>query len=288
MVSGFLVPPAPVQSAEAKVEEPSEKNEEPEPEFEINEAAERSQFINFQNSIGSEMIFIPSGHFVMGTEAPDATPNERPLTRVTLSRFYLSRYPVTNVEYEMFDPSHARKRPAGSGDRHPVVYVSSLDAIKFCQWLSTRERKKYRLPTEAEWEFAARGKTGRKYPWGNYDRRGDLGNFADRNTVFPWSDREIDDGFPESSPVGSFPLGASPFGIEDMAGNVWEWCLDFFEAYRGASKVNPRGPTTGSKRVHRGGSWKSRFHNLRATARGSNVPNFSCNDIGFRIACECE
>jgi formylglycine-generating enzyme required for sulfatase activity len=281
-------PPAPVQTAVAKTEEPSEKDEELEPEFEINEAAERSQFINFQNSIGSEMIFIPSGQFVMGSEAPDAAPNERPLTRVTLSRFYLSRYPVMNVEYEMFDPSHARKRPAGSGDQHPVVYVSSLDAIKFCQWLSTRERKKYRLPTEAEWEYAARGKTGRKYPWGNYDRRGDLGNFADKNTVFPWSDREIDDGFPESSPVGSFPLGASPFGIEDMAGNVWEWCQDFFEAYRGASKINPRGPTAGSKRVHRGGSWKSRFHNLRATARGSNVPNFSCNDIGFRIACECE
>lgn len=260
-------------------------NEEP---FEVNETAERSQFVNFQNSLGGQMIFIPSAQFVMGTEAPDAAPNERPLTRISLTRYYLSRYPVTNADYEAFDPSHVRKRPPGAGDRHPVVYVSSLDAIKFCQWLSTRERKRYRLPTEAEWEYAARGKDGRKYPWGNYDRRGDLGNFADRNTVFPWSDRDIDDGFPESSPVGSFPLGASPFGLEDMAGNVWEWCLDYFEPYRGVPRVNPRGPTSGSKRVHRGGSWKSRFSNLRATARGANVPNFSCNDIGFRIACECE
>ena len=287
--------PAPA-TPRVEVVQPAAANPEPQPEAEsqpeepvvINEAAERAQFVNFQNSLGNQMLFIPSATFQMGSEAPDSTPNERPLTRVTLTRFYISRFPVTNADYEAFDPSHVRKRPPGSGDRHPAVYVSSLDAIKFCQWLSTRERKKYRLPTEAEWEYAARGKDGRKYPWGNYDGRGDLGNFADRNTVFPWSDHEIDDGFPESSPVGSFPLGASPFGIEDMAGNVWEWCLDYVEGYRGVPRVNPRGPTSGSKRVHRGGTWKSRFHNLRTTARGANAPNFSCNDIGFRVACECD
>ncbi|MFN2509753.1 MAG: formylglycine-generating enzyme family protein, partial [Chthoniobacterales bacterium] len=81
-----------------------------------------------------------------------------------------------------------------------------LEAIKFCQWLSTRERKKYRLPTEAEWEYAAKGTDGRKYPWGNYDRRGDVANFADKNTVFAWSDHEISDGYAESSPVGAFPM----------------------------------------------------------------------------------
>jgi formylglycine-generating enzyme required for sulfatase activity len=256
--------------------------------FEINETAERAQFVNYTNSVGAPMIFVPSGRFVMGTDTPDASPNERPTTKVCVSRFYISRYPVTNAEYEEFDPVHARKRSPGSGDRHPVVHVSSLEAIKYCHWLSARERKKYRLPTEAEWEYAARGTDGRKYPWGNYGGRGDLGNFADRNTVFPWSDHDIDDGFPESSPVGSFPLGASPFGIEDMAGNVWEWCMDYFENYRGVPRVNPKGPTAGAKRVHRGGSWKSRFSNLRATARGSNAPNFSCNDLGFRVACECE
>lgn len=277
--------PDPAQTAAAKTEPATEVETET---IVINEVAERAQFLNYQNSVGGQMIFVPSVQFVMGSEAPEAAPNERPLTRVSVSRFYLSRYPVTNAEYEEFDPTHARKRPPGAGDRHPVVYVSSLEAIKYCQWLGTRERKRYRLPTEAEWEYAARGKDGRKYPWGNYDRRGDLGNFADRNTVFPWSDREIDDGFPESSPVGSFPLGASPFGIEDMGGNVWEWCMDYFEAYRGVPRVNPKGPTSGAKRVHRGGSWKSRFQNLRSTARGANVPNFSCNDLGFRVACECE
>jgi formylglycine-generating enzyme required for sulfatase activity len=254
----------------------------------ISEAEERAQFINFQNSLGGQMLFVPSGQFVMGSEAIDAAPNERPPTPVTVSRYYLSRYLITNADFEQFDASHARKRSPGTGDRHPVVYVSSLDAIKFCQWLSTRERKKYRLPTEAEWEYAARGADGRRYPWGDYGGRGDLANFADKNTVFAWSDREIDDGFAESSPIGAFPNGASPFGFEDMAGNVWEWCLDYYEAYRGAPKINPRGPTCGAKRVYRGGSWKSRFNSLRTTTRGSNAPNFSCNDLGFRIACECE
>jgi formylglycine-generating enzyme required for sulfatase activity len=234
------------------------------------------------------MFFIPSGEFTMGSDAPDAGPTERPPTRVTLSKFYMSRHLVTNADFEQYDPGHVRKRAPGAGDRHPVVYVSHLEATKYCLWLSTRERKKYRLPSEAEWEFAARGNDGRKYPWGNHEHRGDLANFADRNTVFAWSDRDIDDGYPESSPVGAFPFGASPFGIEDLAGNVWEWCLDFFEPYRGIAKVNPHGPTSGAKRVMRGGSWKSRFASLRSTTRNSNVPNYSCNDLGFRIVCECE
>jgi formylglycine-generating enzyme required for sulfatase activity len=282
-------PPAPrsevPKPASAQAPEPRKPVE---PAIEINAAAERLRFVNFENSLGGQMFFVPSSEFVIGCEDVDAAPNERPLTKVTLSRYYLSRFPVTNREYELFDAAHKRKRTAGAGDLHPVVYLSSVEAIKFCEWLSSRERKKYRLPTEAEWEFAARGPEGRKYPWGNYAGRGDLANFADKNTVFAWSDREIDDGYPESSPVGAFPLGASPFGIEDMAGNVWEWCLDYFEPYRGTHKVNPRGSTSGAKRVYRGGSWKSRFNSLRTTARGSNIPSYSCNDLGFRIVCECE
>jgi formylglycine-generating enzyme required for sulfatase activity len=254
----------------------------------INPALERVRYSNFKNSLGNEMLFIPSGEFVMGSEAADAAPNERPVAKVAVSRFFLSRYLVTNAAYEEFDPSHRRKRIPGAGDRYPVVHITSLDAIKFCQWLSSRERKKYRLPTEAEWEYAARGSDGRRFPWGSYENRGDLANFADRNTVFAWSDRDLDDGYAETSPVGVYPLGASPFGVEDMAGNVWEWCLDYFAPYTPAAKVNPRGPAAGSRRVYRGGSWKSRFNSLRATARNSNAPSFSCNDLGFRVACECE
>ena len=224
----------------------------------------------------------------MGNPFPGAPPNETPHFRASITRFYMSRFPITNAHFEAFDPSHKSKRAPAAGDRHPVVYVSSLDAMKFCQWLSMRERKKYRLPTEAEWEYAAKGTDGRRYPWGNFDKRGDLANFADKNTSFAWSDRQVDDGYAESSPVGSFPRGVSPFGIEDMAGNVWEWCGDFFESYKPTSKIDPRGPTNGAKRVYRGGSWKSRFASLRTTARSANLPNFSCNDLGFRIVCECE
>jgi formylglycine-generating enzyme required for sulfatase activity len=249
---------------------------------------ERKRYPNYTNSLGGQMFLIPSGEFIMGNPFPGAPPNETPHCRVTITRFYMSRFPITNAHYEAFDPSHKSKRAPATSDRHPVVYVSSLDAMKFCQWLSMRERKKYRLPTEAEWEYAAKGTTGRRYPWGNFDKRGDLANFADKNTSFAWSDRQIDDGYAESSPVGSFPRGASPFGIEDMAGNVWEWCGDFFEQYKPAPKIDPRGPTVGAKRVHRGGSWKSRFASLRTTTRSANLPNFSCNDLGFRIVCECE
>lgn len=249
---------------------------------------ERRRFSNYVNSVGGQMFLIPSCEFMMGSDALDAPPNEKPQFSVTVTRFYMSRFPVTNEQYEEFDAAHKRKRAPGASNRHPAVYVSSLDAMRFCQWLSARERKRYRLPTEAEWEYAAKGNDGRQYPWGGFARRGDLANFADKNTVFAWSDREIDDGFAESSPVGSFPRGASPFGIEDMAGNVWEWCLDYFEPYKPTPKVNPRGPTGGSKRVYRGGSWKSRFASLRSTARSANIPNYSCNDLGFRIVCECD
>jgi formylglycine-generating enzyme required for sulfatase activity len=238
----------------------------------------------FINPNGAQMMLIHGGEFVMGSGAPDAGPDEQPLTPVTLSEFYLSRHPVTNVEYERFDLSHRAKRIKGAGDDHPVVYVTSLDAIRYCQWLSTRDGRNYRLPTEAEWEFAARGVDCRRYPWGNHDRRGGFANFADARTAFPWRDSQIDDGYAETSPVGAFPQGASFFGLEDMAGNVWEWCLDFYQPLAGVPKRNPRGVATGDKRVYRGGSWKSRFTNLRATARGSNAANFSCNDVGFRVA----
>jgi formylglycine-generating enzyme required for sulfatase activity len=241
----------------------------------------------FTTAVGSPMILVPAGEFVMGSDAADAAPNEQPLTPVVLSEFYMSRHPVTNEEYERFDPAHRRKRIKLADDDHPVVYVSSLDAIKFCQWLGQKDGKQYRLPTEAEWEYAARGIDGRKYPWGDQDHRGDFANFADASTTFPWRDPQVHDGYAETSPVGAFPRGASFFGIHDMSGNVWEWCLDFYQALPGAPKRNPRGLASGSKRIYRGGSWKSRFSNLRATARSANAANYSCNDVGFRIVCEC-
>ena len=173
--------------------------------------------------------------------------------------------------------SDVRKR----GD-YPVVHVSWNDAQAFCAWSGQR------LPTEAEWEYAARGLDDRPFPWGQRLNAGHLANFADANTSFPWSMMSIDDGYAQSSPVGTYPRGASPFGVEDMAGNVWEWCLDSYADYKGRDQINPRGPLNGARQIYRGGSWKSRISSLRTTARGWNAPNFSSNDVGFRVVCECD
>ncbi|MEO7933728.1 MAG: SUMF1/EgtB/PvdO family nonheme iron enzyme [Chthoniobacterales bacterium] len=255
----------------------------------ISPAEERSKYPNFTNTLGQQLLLVPSGTFLMGSTEPDAAPNEGPCNKVTVSRFYMSRHPATCAVYEQFSPAHRSNRIPLAGDNHPVLYVSSADAIKFCQWLSQKERRKYRLPTEAEWEYAARGTDNRIYPWGDHlNNPGALGNFADANTKFSWSDMEVNDGFAETSPVGQYPRGASAFGIEDMAGNVWEWCNDYFENYKPNDRINPKGPMNGTKRVYRGGSWKSRFSSLRATSRNSNTVDYRCNDLGFRIVCECE
>lgn len=258
------------------------------PPEQLSPAEERQRYPDFLNTVGSRMLLIPSGTFQMGNSRGDAAGNEQPQTCVTLSRYYLSRHPVTNGQYEKFDPAHKSRRMPKAGDNHPVVYVSSLDAGKYCAWLSARERKRFRLPTEAEWEFAAKGPDGRTYPWGETTGKGSLANFADVNKTFAWRDASIDVGYAETSPVGSYPLGASPFGMEDMAGNVWEWCLDFYAPYKGSERMNPRGPANGAQRVYRGGSWKSRFSNMRSAARGYNSPTYASNDVGFRIACECD
>ncbi len=258
------------------------------PKYDLTPEQERAKFPNFVNQTGCELLLVPSGSFTMGSVAPSAAPNEAPLTKVHVSRFYMARFPITNAQYEAYDPSHRSKRLASAGDNHPVVHVSSSEAMKFCEWLSSIEKRRFRLPTEAEWEYAARGLENRTFPWGEALGRGDLTNFADCNTAFDWSDRSINDGFAETAPVGSYPAGLSPFGIEDMAGNVWEWCLDFYESYKGGERVNPRGPISGVRRVYRGGSWRSRFASLRTTVRNSNLQSFSCNDLGFRLVCETD
>ncbi len=248
---------------------------------------ERQKHPRFAAFSNVEMLFIPSGTIVMGSAADGAAPNEQPLTKTNISCFYISRYVITNAQYEEFDLAHRAKRGGWADGNHPAIYVSSVDALKYCEWLSRHEGKRFRLPTEAEWEYAARGTDGRTYPWGEKLNRGDLANFADCNTTFPWRDPEINDGYTETSPVGNYPRGSSPFGVEDMAGNVWEWCLDFYEPYKGKERTNPRSALTAGRRIYRGGSWKSRAASLRTTTRNFNIPEYSANDVGFRVVCEC-
>jgi formylglycine-generating enzyme required for sulfatase activity len=141
----------------------------------------------------------------------------------------------------------------------------------YCQWLTQKTGQNFRLPSEAEWEKAARA----KYPWG-----------SSAPTVNKVNMNGSGDGFPFTAPVGSFPLGESHYGVMDMAGNVWEWIADWYDAqyYKASLELDPRGPTDGSYRVVRGGSWKNGPELIRSANRSSERPDRRLNIVGFRVA----
>jgi formylglycine-generating enzyme required for sulfatase activity len=179
-------------------------------------------------------------------------------------------------------PLGGKKTPTGLG-QHPVTQVSWFDAKAYCAWSGGR------LPTEAEWERAARGdKDTRMYPWGGADLLGNLLNFGEKSFKCRLCDVHIDDGYQYTAPVGSFPDGASPFGLLDMAGNVYEWVQDSYDGtscYPSSSVNNPVPPETGTERIMRGGSYADYdglYWKLRVDNRWSRLPGSSFADVGIR------
>jgi formylglycine-generating enzyme required for sulfatase activity len=217
---------------------------------------------------GAELVWIPAGEYMMGSE--DGELRERPVHRVVLDGYWIYKTPVTVAQFRKFYADTGRtlrtRPPWGWHDEHPMVNVTAEYAAAYACWAGAA------LPTEAEWEFAARGTDARIYPWGNeWDPERCCNSVVVRR--------------PGVAPVGAYPLGANPRGIMDMAGNVWEWTADWYEQtyYSFAPERNPTGPDRGSYRVLRGGSWGNELpHDYRATTRVACEPGARGGSIGFR------
>jgi formylglycine-generating enzyme required for sulfatase activity len=239
---------------------------------------------------GMILLYVFTGEFTMGED--NGEPEERPAHKVDLDAFWIDQTEVTNSMYAKCVAANQCNPLADAGsssrseyfgnpefDNYPVVYVTWNDANAYCAWVNRR------LPTEAEWEKAARGTDKHVYPWGDtFD--GSLANFCDTNCRLDWKNDSFDDGFADTSPVGKYPDGASLYGALDMAGNVWEWVADWYSYnyYASSPASNPLGPDLGQSRVIRGGAWDNDSTGVRSTARGFYVPTFANNYVGFRCA----
>lgn len=225
-------------------------------------------------------IAVPGGRFTMGSN--QGADQEKPPHKVTVSDFVMSRFPITNEQWARFmestgyqPPKHweGRRIPDGK-ERHPVVHVSWLDANAYCDWLSLEVQSsapgRVRLATEAEREFVVRGTDDRKYPWGKDEPTPRHANFGD--TV------------KDTTPVDAYPLGTTPdTGLYDLAGNIWEWCGDWWDKFTAQAEVDPTGPVNGSSRVLKGGSYFDSARYLRASARPGSGPDARLGFYGFRV-----
>jgi sulfatase modifying factor 1 len=218
---------------------------------------------------------VPEGWFLMGCDA--GRDDEKPAHRVWVDAFELAAHQTTNVEYAPFlketnhPPPLLWSDPSFDKPEQPVVAVSWFDAVAYCDWLSRATDKNFRLPTEAEWERAARGGAeGATFPWGECAPE-ELPNYANRWKSGP-------------EPVGLYAPNA--YGLYNLGDNVHEWCVDWYDAgyYALSPERNPRGPLAGSRRASRGGSWRHHIKVTRTAARSSIPPEFKYADYGFRVA----
>ena len=227
-----------------------------------------------------EMVTIPAGPFIRGSREGEGRSDEYPRRKIYLKAFAIDKYEVSNARYLKFVKDTDHKPPFnvyGEGPLSdvkdianlPVVQVTWHDAVDYCFWAGKR------LPTEAEWEKAARGKDGGIYPWGNEPDNGKLANY-DRD----WEDKAT------LMEINSLPEGASPYGIYHLAGNVREWVQDWYDPdyYRSAPHKNPQGPEKGILKVLRGGSWHSFLSDLRTASRGKGGFALKTHGVGIRCA----
>ncbi len=243
------------------------------------------------------MVYVPAGKFLMGAAPDDAAANadEKPQHTVVLDAFWIDQFEVTHQEYARCVEAKACAPPAKqdyNGFSYafaaripdaPVVNVTWKDANAYCAWAGKR------LPTEAEWEKAAHGYEAGLYPWGNDPEAHGRAWFCE-DCLYDWRHPDVRDDFSRPMAVGSFPEGASPYGVQDMAGNVWEWVFDRYgkSTYQ-PGRVNPTGPETGGYRVIRGGGWTTiEVQYLRTTYRDARGPLTAWIDVGFRCAMDDE
>jgi len=224
-----------------------------------------------------ELVEIPEGWFCMGSDFGQE--NERPVHRVWVDGFQLASRQITNAEYAWFLGATGREAPPFWNDPNfshpaqPVVAISWFAAEAYCEWLKSYTEKVFRLPTEAEWERAARGGAeGKLFPWGDAPPQS-LPEYENRWESGP-------------EPVGRYAPNA--FGLYDICENVHEWCRDWYQAgyYASSPERNPRGPESGTRRASRGGSWRHHTKVSRCAARSSIPPDFQYADYGFRVACD--
>lgn len=265
-----------------------------------------------------KIVTIQGGEFHMGSN--EGEPDEKPMHSISISSFKIGKYEVTVKEFAAFvqatgyettaetegssniftgewkemkgvswrDDETGKRRPPEAYN-HPVVHISWTDATAYCGWLSRISGKTYRLPTEAEWEYAAgNGGPHTKYSWGNNlpESSKRAGNVADETThpkFGGWTEKftGYNDGYFFSAPVGSF--AANDLGLYDMSGNVWEWCGDWYGDYNSASQTNPVGPASGESRVIRGGCWEFKPALSRVAYRNLGSPDVSQGTCGFRV-----
>ncbi len=231
---------------------------------------------------GSEMVLVPAGPFLMGSPPVEGDQDEMPQRGVFVKAFWIDLYEVTFRQYAAFAKATRAPQPVIPvlqddpaklmAPEQPVVAVRWTDANNYCAWLGKR------LPTEAEWEKAARGERGVKWPWGNAFGPGLANNQGE------------EDGFRYTAPPGSFPKGRSPYGLYDASGNVAEWVGDWYDDkyYLGAPFESPTGPETGKHRVYRGGSWNDTPSDVRTAKRFTAAPHQTSAVIGFRCARSAE